>query len=71
MPPVRRLADEPAETVPAQRAEAPPEPAVLALQRSAGNAAVAQMLARDALSMRNPPAKSRIDDPLGVSGAAA
>ena len=51
MPPTRRLAEEPPE-----RAERPPEPvpeepALLALQRSAGNAAVTRLLARDALSI--------------------
>ena len=50
MPPTRRLTEEPPE-----RAERPPEPvpqepALLALQRSAGNAAVTRMLARDVLS---------------------
>src|SRR5918994_3648390 len=50
MPPTRRLADKPSE-----RAEKPPEPvpaepALLALQRSAGNAAVTRLLARDLLS---------------------
>src|SRR5215210_962950 len=47
MPPIRRLADEPAD-----RRERPPEatPAelpLLALQRAAGNAAVTQLLARE------------------------
>ena len=47
MPPTRRLADERAEEPASVPEAAPPEPAVLALQRSAGNAAVTQMLARD------------------------
>ncbi len=71
MAPARRLADETEEAVAAPPEEAPPEPAVLALQRTAGNAAVTRMLAREAwspLSMRGP-TRSAIDDPLGVSGA--
>ena len=47
MPPTRRLADEPADRRERQREPAPAEPALLALQRSAGNAAVAGLLARD------------------------
>ena len=37
-----------------EAASPPPEPAVLALQRSAGNAAVTRILARDTLKMRKP-----------------
>ena len=56
MPPVRRLADEPSEPRGAPPAPAPPEPALLSLQRSAGNAAVAQLLARQSvLDLRVPP----------------
>src|SRR5687767_1963311 len=48
MPPTRRLADEPAADRPERPPEAgPAEPSLLALQRSAGNAAVAGLLARE------------------------
>jgi hypothetical protein len=47
MPPTRRLDDHAAATAPRETAEPPPpEPAVLSLQRAAGNAAVARLLAR-------------------------
>lgn len=46
MPPTRRLADEPADRREQPPEPAPAEPAVLSLQRTAGNAAVAQLLAR-------------------------
>ncbi len=45
MPPTRRLADEPSERHDRPPEPAPAEPAVLALQRSAGNAAVTRLLA--------------------------
>ena len=71
MPPTRRLSDEPPE-----RAERPPEPvpqepALLALQRSAGNAAVTRLLARDLLSnaLGDAPVAApayNVRDPLGV-----
>ena len=47
MPPMRRLADEPSERHDRPPEPAPVEPAVLALQRSAGNAAVTRLLARE------------------------
>src|SRR3954454_2256682 len=47
MPPTRRLADEPPEQGERPPPPAPQEPALLALQRSAGNAAVAQLIARE------------------------
>ena len=50
MPPTRRLADEPSERAEKPADPAPVEPALLALQRSAGNAAVTRLLARDLLS---------------------
>ena len=71
MAPTRRLSDEPPE-----RAERPPEPvpqepALLALQRSAGNAAVTRLLARDLLSnaLGDAPVAApayNVRDPLGV-----
>src|SRR5215218_6093112 len=67
MPPVRRRADEPAESVLAERQEPPPEPAVLALQRSAGNAAVAQLLAREPWVVS--PGAPSVRDPLGAGDA--
>ena len=50
MPPIRRLADEPSQRAEPPPAPAPEEPALLALQRSAGNAAVTRLLSRDLLS---------------------
>lgn len=50
MPPIRRLADEPPQRAEPPPAPVPEEPALLALQRSAGNAAVTRLLARDLLS---------------------
>ena len=50
MPPTRRLADEPSERAEPAPAPVPEEPALLALQRSAGNAAVTRLLSRDLLS---------------------
>jgi hypothetical protein len=50
MPPTRRLAEEPSEARERPPEPAPPEPALLSLQRSAGNAAVTRLLARDLLS---------------------
>ena len=38
------------------KAPPPPAPALLDLQRSAGNAAVSQMIARDALALTGAPA---------------
>jgi len=71
MPPTRRLAEEPPE-----RAEQPPEPVplqptLLVLQRSAGNAAVTRLLARDLLSnaLGDAPVAApayNVRDPLGV-----
>ena len=46
MPPTRRLAEEPSQPHEARAEPAAPEPALLSLQRSAGNAAVAGLLAR-------------------------
>ena len=50
MPPMRRLAEEPSERHDRPLEPEPPEPPILALQRSAGNAAVTRLLARDVLS---------------------
>ena len=47
MPPIRRLAEAPSERAPRPLEPAPEEPALLALQRSAGNAAVSRLLARE------------------------
>jgi len=72
MPPVRRLAEEPPEA--AERRHEPPvaEPALLQLQRTAGNAAVTRLLARDMLSNAvgdapvAGPKPYNVRDPLGV-----
>ena len=71
MPPTRRLADEPSETQERLPEPPAPEPAVLQLQRTAGNAAVTQMLARDMLSnaLGDAPVAApayNVRDPLGV-----
>ena len=71
MPPTRRLADEPAERVARPPEPAPEEPALLSLQRSAGNAAVTRLLARDMLSnaLGDAPVAApayNVRDPLGV-----
>jgi hypothetical protein len=72
MPPTRRLAEEPSERAPRTPGPAPQEPALLALQRSAGNAAVTRLLARDTLSNAlgdapvAAPASFNVRDPLGV-----
>jgi hypothetical protein len=50
MAPIRRLAEEPPETTERPPEPAAPEPELLRLQRTAGNAAVTRLLARDALS---------------------
>ena len=71
MEPTRRLADEPTEHRAAPPEPAPAEPAMLALQRAAGNAAVAGLLARQpAFSPYAPAAPKSLSmrDPLGVSG---
>ena len=71
MPPTRRLAEEPAEHAPRPPEPARAEPELLALQRSAGNAAVTRMLARDLLSnaLGDAPVAApayNVRDPLGV-----
>ena len=73
MPPIRRRADEPSRGHASDRPSRPPaEPAVLMLQRSAGNAAVTRLLARDVLSNAlgdaplAAPASFNVRDPLGV-----
>jgi hypothetical protein len=72
MPPTRRLVDEPADRSERPPEPVPAEPALLALQRSAGNAAVAGLLARDMLSGAlgdaplAAPASYNVRDPLGV-----
>ena len=76
MAPIRRLEDEP----PARREPAPepsvPEPAVLALQRSAGNAAVARLLAREPAPLtlmppRAAPSLPDLRDPRVMEGVLA
>jgi hypothetical protein len=71
MPPARRRAEEPSETTERPPEPAAPEPAVLMLQRSAGNAAVTRLLARDMLSsaLGDAPVAApayNVRDPLGV-----
>src|SRR5690242_20594461 len=71
MPAVRRRTDEPSEAIERPPEPAPAEPALLSLQRSAGNAAVTQMLARDMLSnaLGDAPVAApayNVRDPLGV-----
>src|SRR5688500_6724222 len=72
MPPIRRRADEPSEVSERPPEPAAPEPAVLMLQRSAGNAAVTRLLARDMLSNAlgaapvAGPKPYNVRDPLGV-----
>jgi len=72
MPPTRRLADEPADRRARPPESASPEPALLQLQRSAGNAAVTRLLARDMLSNAlgdaplAAPTSFNVRDPLGV-----
>jgi len=72
MPPVRRRTDEPSEAIERPPEPAPADPAVLMLQRSAGNAAVTRLLARDMLSNAlgdapvAAPASFNVRDPLGV-----
>jgi hypothetical protein len=71
MPPARRLAEQPPETQERPPEPAAPEPAVLQLQRTAGNAAVTRLLARDLLSnaLGDAPVAApayNVRDPLGV-----
>src|SRR5688500_14315474 len=72
MPPIRRLSEEPAEAAERRQEPPAPEPALLQLQRSAGNAAVTRLLARDMLSnaLGDAPVAGQkpynVRDPLGV-----
>src|SRR5918994_7461379 len=76
MPPIRRRADEPSEVTERPPEAAVPEPAVMMLQRSAGNAAVTRLLARDMLSnaLGDAPVAGpayNVRDPLGVGNLMA